>query len=114
MRDNLAGSLEAEEEVNRALSSHSRVPGQLAFLATSSHEAADHMVLPMSLDRCVTYVSGSYRGKGRSSARVVLLIVVVAQPDGLSKNDFFYATRAKIGESFGEYANNLNSRSDPS
>ncbi len=29
MRDNLAGSLEAEEEVNRALSSHSRVPGQL-------------------------------------------------------------------------------------
>ncbi len=23
------------------------------------------MVLPMSLDRCVTYVSGSYRGKGR-------------------------------------------------
>ena len=28
MRDNLAGSLEAEEEVNRALSSHSIVPGR--------------------------------------------------------------------------------------
>ncbi len=51
MRDNLAGSLEAEEEVNRALSSHSRVPGQLTLLrVTTSRRLLDVRIVDVDVD----------------------------------------------------------------